>query len=239
MMSRGKAGSSMTQPRIIALPDLLALVHTRDLHACVLDLETNGFGSRDSVLSCSAIRYRVTATTHALELLGAMDRYYYPIEPLNAEATRVNGLSLGEIAARRQIASYPQLFRSDAEMISFIDACDLVVAHNAGFDLRFLPAPSAGLAFCTMKASTGIVCLRRAGGGLKFPTLHEAARHYRVDTACARAHESLCDACIAAMVFREMIAKPPGGRRAAPPPRKPCEIVGARAPSRERDTLAP
>jgi DNA polymerase III epsilon subunit-like protein len=218
----------MTQPRIIALPDLLSLVHVRDLRACVLDLETNGFGPRDSVLSCSAIQYRVTAMTHTLELVGAMDRYYYPTEPLNAEATRVNGLSLGEIAARRGAASYPQLFRSDAEMIGFINACDLVVAHNAGFDLRFLPGPSAGLAFCTMKASTEIVRLRRPGGGLKFPTLHEAARHYRVDSACARAHESLCDACIAAMVFGEMLGNQPGGRVA--PARKPCEVVGARAP---------
>lgn len=193
----------MRRPPLIDVPRLLELPAGRDVTACAVDVETNGLSPETSVLSCTAIHCRLDLAGRSLSLVRAATRYYYPVEPFNPGAIRVNGLSEDEIASRRGNATYARHFRDDADMRSFLGGSEVIVGHNVAFDLRFLRPAGRHRVFCTMRAATGIVPVRGVAGRPKPPTLGEAARHYGVGD-CAQAHRSLCDACLAAVVFARM-----------------------------------
>ncbi len=147
------------------------------------DLETNGLNAHTSVLSFSGIRAVLHGST--LEELARLNRYYYPIEPLNPDAVAVNGLTEDEITSQRDGATYPRHFIDDLDVIkAFFEGMDLAVAHNIAFDIMFLPAPITlpKKLFCTMKTNTDIVMAEFDDGSPgKWPSLRETADYYEID----------------------------------------------------------
>jgi DNA polymerase III epsilon subunit-like protein len=161
----------------------------------VFDLETNGLSHNSSVVSCAALKYRISQGDGRLREEGRFLRYYFTREAPNPHAVRVHGLTTAEIARLRGDADYPRLFAEDTDFPAFCAEVPLFVAHNVDFDSAFVPFIHTRNRFCTMKSN--------ARG--KWPKLHEAARRYGVPVDPVRLHDSLYDAELAAAIFQAMI----------------------------------
>jgi DNA polymerase-3 subunit epsilon len=102
---------------------------------------------------------------------------------------------------------YPKYF--DQDMQSFKDFCTGVirfVGHNIRFDAQFLDF-ELKQTFCTMRENTNIMKLKNRTGGLKIPTLSEAAGFYRVTVDEDKCHGSEYDTQLAYEIFRKMLAR--------------------------------
>lgn len=166
----------------------------------IFDVETNGLHpGRYSVLSFSALHvqtWRSNGQRH-IHVLEEFDRYYYPREPYNPHAIRVNGLTQDVISERRERTDnhYPLHFSEDQDVPAFCRQADLAVCHNVPFDAKFLKIAHGHefpRAFCTMRTFTEYCAIPHPYYGVKWPKLEEA-----VQIICGRDdfsfHDSLAD----------------------------------------------
>ncbi|MDR0638654.1 MAG: hypothetical protein LBG27_07120 [Spirochaetaceae bacterium] len=173
------------------------------------DTETNGLTSQDSVLSISAIKAVFSGTKVVVSdaIVDCYERFYYrkPGEFLSAGAVKVNGLTNDVIAEKRGDAAYPRCFHEDIEAFRmFCGEARHFVAHNIAFDQQFIPFPMPTI-FCTMKENKRVINLRRRTGGLKFPSLNEAARFYGIDVCPTQLHGSTYDTHLVYLIFKKML----------------------------------
>lgn len=123
-----------------------------------MDVETTGLTGRDRVVTLAIILLDVPTVsegeTHVQITVSAIHRIYNPGRDCDPVAARIHGHS-------DWILRHQPFFIEEAQEVSeFIDRADLVVCHNAEFDLRFLnrelskasmPLITAE-SFCTMEA---------------------------------------------------------------------------------------
>jgi DNA polymerase-3 subunit epsilon len=173
------------------------------------DTETNGLNAGDSVLSISAIKVAFDGTQAAVHntIVGQYERFYYrnPGEPLGAGAVKVNGLTDAVITQKRGDAAYPRYFREDAEAFrAFCGDTLHFSAHNIAYDRQYIPFLLPDV-FCTMTENKKVLKLRRKTGALKFPSLSETARFYRIEIDAARLHASTYDTALVYAIFIKML----------------------------------
>lgn len=170
------------------------------IHFTIFDVETNGlYPNRCSVLSFSALHvqtWRSNGLRH-FQVQEEFDRYYYPKEPYNYHAIRVNGLTQNVISDRQEHTGnfYPLHFTQDQDVPAFCRQADLAVCHNVPFDSRFLKIAHGHefpKALCTMRTFTEYCAIPHPYFGIKWPKLEEA-----VEIICGRDdfsfHDSLAD----------------------------------------------
>jgi DNA polymerase-3 subunit epsilon len=169
------------------------LARKKDPVVIVLDLETNGLGSRYSVLSVTAEKYLYSHPE--LERIGRFHRFYFPREPENPDAIRVNGLTWERIQKEREGKGWPAYFDEDYEFVEFCRGVDLLVGHNIHFDLKFIPFLKEVDWFCTMKSHT-------TG---KFPSLEKLAMRYGIPVLKDRLHQGDYDVALTVAIFRKIL----------------------------------
>jgi DNA polymerase III subunit epsilon len=101
-------------------------------------------------------------------------------------------------------------------LYAFIEACDVIVAHNIKFDqslvdieggLLGLNQPIEKPRYCTMELMTPIMGLTRANGAIKWPNLAEALSYCVPGQTIDKAHDALSDVRATAKVWRWLINK--------------------------------
>jgi DNA polymerase-3 subunit epsilon len=113
--------------------DIVGVRGSDNLRIAILDVETTGlrFG-HDKVIELGALVIEVDRTTG--ECLGVIDAYQGfedPGFPIPAETTAINGIT-DDLVAGQRLDEY--------RLAAMFAGVSLVVAHNAGFDRRFVEA---------------------------------------------------------------------------------------------------
>ncbi len=177
----------------------------------IFDVETNGLQpGRCSVLSFSALYVQTWRSNghRYFQVQEEFDRYYYPKEPYNQNAIRVNGLTQDVISERRQRTedAYPLHFIQDQDVTAFCRQSDLAICHNVPFDAKFLKIAHGHefpRALCTMRTFTEYCAIPHPYFGIKWPKLEEA-----VEVICGREdfafHDSLADCYAVLEILRVM-----------------------------------
>ena len=161
-------------------------------------METNGLKATASVLSCSALKFVYDCYRHTYQKIDCVDRYYFPREKLNKDATRINGISQQLITEKRDKKNWPKYFSDDTEIEIFLRDSDIIVAHNTSFDLKFINFKLDSKTFCTMKNNAihfGYI-----------PSLKKTANYYNIPFESEKLHNSLYDAEITEKIFFRQIA---------------------------------
>lgn len=142
-----RAGSSLTPS---PPPDWLRKLPGK---VAILDVETTGLHSADRIVSLAVIRLDTPALAHDKINLRLTHLIFDPGKKCHPEAARVHGHD--EWTLRHQ----PFFSEHAADVREMLEEADVVVAHNAAFDLSFvnreleaasLP-PLTRSAFCTMQ----------------------------------------------------------------------------------------
>lgn len=159
-----------------------------------LDVETTGIHSDDRIVSLAAIRIESAALVHKQILTRCTHLIFDPGKKCHPEAARVHGHDEWTL-------SHQPFFGDHAEEIrAAIEQADLIVAHNADFDISFVnrELEAAGLPsltkphFCTMRTYRS----RFQGRA----NLNTVAAHIGMARA-SHNHGALEDACIAMNIF--------------------------------------
>lgn len=156
-----------------------------------IDFETNGFGGSD-VLSMSLIHSTGEAIT----------RYYYPKEPYNESAIKINGLTKEVVTELRGACEYAPYFCDDLDIAPMFFETDTLVAHNIAFDFTFLPHIVKLMPlklFCTMKSNAKYFD--------KNPKLMEACEHYDISVEEDQLHGSAYDTLLCEAIYQAMRAE--------------------------------
>jgi DNA polymerase-3 subunit epsilon len=119
-----------------------------------LDVETTGLHTRDRIVTLAMVLLDVATFESGKVQLKVIHRIYNPGIACHPAATRIHGHS--DWALRHQ----PFFLEEAQEIVDFISTAEVVICHNAEFDLRFLnrELTAAGLAalsipsYCTMEA---------------------------------------------------------------------------------------
>ncbi|MDR1832486.1 MAG: 3'-5' exonuclease [Fusobacteriaceae bacterium] len=183
------------------------------------DTETNGISYKSSVLSISALKGLVDPETGWVELTDKFERYYFPVEPFNWGAIRVNHLDGPTIQRLRgKNCPYPKYFQDDQEAFEAFSAdCNRYVAHNIDFDRAFL-RKTLKKTFCTMKGNLMAVKAPSSKPGTpKWPNLAETAAfyHIRLPEDEGTFHQSGYDALMVMKIFEQMLKTPYGKQATA------------------------
>ncbi len=95
-----------------------------------IDVETTGLNhDQDEVIELAMIPFRFTRDGRLLDLSPAFDQLQEPRNPISAEITALTGIT-NEMVRGKKI---------DAALVKKIaSSADLVIAHNAGFDRKFV-----------------------------------------------------------------------------------------------------
>ena len=120
----------------------------------LLDVETTGIHSSDRIVTLAAISVERTALLRDSMTINYMHLIFDPGKKCHPEAERVHGHDDWELRHQEFFSEHAQSIRE------FIDGADLLIAHNAEFDMSFLHrefehagvAPITKPAFCTMQA---------------------------------------------------------------------------------------
>ena len=173
------------------------------------DTETNGLLKHHSVLSISAIKYSFSMEQQNISsaIIDRYERFYFrkPGEKLGERAIWVNGLTDSVIQHRRENAEYPEHFCNDIEAFRmFCSDTHHFVGHNMFYDKQYINFWLPHV-FCTMKANTKILGLKRKDGRPKFPSLEETATFYGVEFDKSQLHSSMYDSLVTYQVFCRMM----------------------------------
>jgi DNA polymerase-3 subunit epsilon len=173
------------------------------------DTETNGLEEYHSVLSISAIKCNFDISGENVEsnVVEKYERFYFrkPGEELGKEAISVNGLTDEVIARKRNGVDYPKYFYEDISTFRmFCSDTRHFVGHNIFYDKQYIDFWLPNM-FCTIKANTFIIGLKRKNGKPKYPSLEETARFYGIDTDKSELHGCMYDAYIAYQIFNKML----------------------------------
>ncbi len=172
------------------------------------DTETNGLTPRYSLLSICAIHVKAIPNPNRLDLveLGGFIRYYYPRERYSPDAIAVNGLTEDVITAKRADAAWPRYAAEDYRaMQDFFGRTEHFVAHNVGFDIRFVPPLNPNgraKTFCTMREFTDFCALPHSHFGVKWPKLSEAAEIFGARLPGDAFHDAEYDTRMTMEIFR-------------------------------------
>ncbi|HGE70860.1 TPA: 3'-5' exonuclease [Candidatus Poribacteria bacterium] len=186
--------------------DLLEWIDDDLTDIIVLDTETNGKNPGEySVLSIGAIRVRWDKNSGFKEI-SRLERYYYPREPFNEEAIRVNGLNKEAIKRIRGDANYPKYFDEDKEFEQFCEGVHMFAGHNISFDAGFVPIIKKYRRFDTMKANMDIICVYwiNKKQEWKYPSLSETANYYQIKYDSDKMHGAIYDAEITLKILKKM-----------------------------------
>ncbi len=95
-----------------------------------IDVETTGLNhDQDEVIELAMIPFRFTRYGQILDLGPVFDQLQEPSKPISAEITELTGIT-NEMVEGQKI---------DGEVVSkMVSQVDLVIAHNAGFDRKFV-----------------------------------------------------------------------------------------------------
>lgn len=117
--------------RLDALREGPALVGSTVRHAAIVDTETTGTDHAvDKVIELAVVVFEYCAATGAVGLvLGVYDGLEDPGMPIPASSTAIHGITDAMVAGQRI---------DDGSVASLLDGVGLVIAHNAGFDRKFL-----------------------------------------------------------------------------------------------------
>jgi DNA polymerase-3 subunit epsilon len=168
----------------------------------VIDTETTGLAAHDRLVSFAGI----TLTDYEFGAeLDAIYAVFNPMCHLHPAAARVNGWD--DETLKRQ-----EPFASCAEAIhEWLSSCDLLVAHNAAFDMRFVqrefeltgmpPVPTA--AYCTLEGARRLWPDQPAN-------LNACAARFGYARSVRSVHNPVEDAWLAANLFRVLNGLSPG-----------------------------
>ena len=179
------------------------------LNVIFWDTETNGLENTNSVLSISAIKcsFIIEGQSITSNIVERYERFYFrkPGERLGLDAIKINGLTDEIIKQRRGHAEYPDNFCNDLEAFClFCEDAQHFVGHNIFFDMQYLDFRLPFI-FCTMKANTKIIGLRRKNGQLKYPSLGETANFYGIEIDKNELHSSMNDSFVTYQIFCKML----------------------------------
>lgn len=156
-----------------------------------VDTETTGLGEYDEPISIGAVKYEVAPDTGVLTHV--VDTYYElrePTKPVGDQALKIHGISDDQLRGKRWDMTRVQ---------SLLDA-DLVVAHNADFDMRMLSRLvkiDATRWTCTMKGIMDI------WGRSSWISLDDLATRFDLDRPSP--HNALSDAQTLAKVVAQSL----------------------------------
>lgn len=98
--------------------------------ALFVDVETTGLDPvRDEIIELAMVRFSYDAEGRIFAAEEAYHGLQEPSVPISAEITRLTGIDAAMVAGKTI---------DKAEVARLVDGCDLVLAHNAGFDRKFL-----------------------------------------------------------------------------------------------------
>lgn len=162
----------------------------------ILDLETNGFESTNSVLSVYAVKCMIK--NDKFVPIEVLDRYYYSEEEPNIEALKVNGLTKDMIDLNRYIqkASYPEFFKDDKKTLKDFIGNSTMISHNEIFDSMFIEDDTYQIKnkLCTMFATLeDVKTIDKSGIGLKASSLEVTAKHYEIYYDANKFHNAKYD----------------------------------------------
>lgn len=171
------------------------------LREIVLDTETTGLdptkGDRLVEVACLELINHVPSGN-------TFQSYFNPNRDMPPEAFAVHGLSAEFLADKPEFAAVAE------EMLAFIGE-DMLVIHNAEFDLKFLNAELKQVERAAIPYTRVVDTLALARR--KFPgapaSLDALCKRYEIDTAHRVKHGALLDAELLAQVYVELI----GGRQ--------------------------
>ena len=108
-----------------------ALVGSSVRRAAIVDTETTGTDpSADKVIELAVVVFEYCAATGAVgRVLGSYDGLEDPGVPIPASSTAIHGITDAMVAGRKI---------DDAAVSRLLEGVGIVIAHNAGFDRRFL-----------------------------------------------------------------------------------------------------
>ncbi|MBC7952100.1 MAG: DNA polymerase III subunit epsilon [Rhodospirillaceae bacterium] len=167
----------------------------------VLDTETTGFdpltGDRIVEIGCvELLNHLPTGETFHV--------YINPERDMPDDAFKVHGLS------NQFLAEKPIFAEVVADFLEFIGD-DLLVIHNAEFDMKFINAELARLGFATLPMSRALDTLPMARK--KYPgaqaSLDALCRRFEIDNTSRTFHGALLDSELLAEVYLQLI----GGRQ--------------------------
>ncbi|MCZ4088666.1 3'-5' exonuclease [Sinorhizobium psoraleae] len=123
----------------------------------IIDTETTGLNHRkDEIIEIGAIAFKFDDAGRIGDVTGVYGGLQQPSIPIPPEVTRLTGITDEMVVG--QMIDLPQLR-------SIIEAADLIIAHNAGFDRpfceAFFPSSPARLGLAQSLKSTGRPAARR------------------------------------------------------------------------------
>jgi DNA polymerase-3 subunit epsilon len=100
-------------------------------HAAIVDTETTGTDpANDRIIELAVVVFEYSAASGDVgRMLGSLDALEDPGIPIPASSTAIHGIT-DEMVAGRRI--------DDAAVARLLDGVGIVIAHNAGFDRKFL-----------------------------------------------------------------------------------------------------
>lgn len=167
-----------------------------------LDTETTGLdvnrGDRIVEIGCVELFNHVQTDGDPFHV------YIDPQRPMSAEATQITGITDAMLAGK-------PLFKDVARQFVDYIGDDVLVIHNAAFDIRFLNAELAAVGLGPLHNDRVVDTLRLAKK--KFPgaqaNLDALCRRFGIDNSSREKHGALLDAELLADVYLELI----GGRQ--------------------------
>jgi DNA polymerase-3 subunit epsilon len=172
-------------------------------YVAAVDVETTGLEVYDRVVSLGIILIDMDALARVQKFeLQVNHLIFNPGRPSHPDARRVHGYSDALLCSQESFADHL------GPICELIDAAELIVAHNAEFDLSFINRELAACnrprittpSFCTMR-----VWRERFSGSASLPS---AAAHIGLRRA-ARQHNAIEDAWLALMVFLYLHGRSP------------------------------
>ena len=133
------SGQYRIQRRLRARPKLEVPAGTELKQALFVDVETTGLDHQtDEIIELAMVPFTYGSDGQVYEVKEAFQRFNQPSNPISAEITRLTGIT-DEMVAGHVI--------DPADVEAFAQDAVLVIAHNAGFDRRFMEklAPSFAL----------------------------------------------------------------------------------------------
>ncbi|MEO1576444.1 MAG: 3'-5' exonuclease [Pseudomonadota bacterium] len=120
-----------------------------------LDTETTGFDEDTcKIIELAMIKFRFTTTGELIDFVDEYDEFNDPGEPIPEDIVALTGITDDMVRGQA-------LVQSDID--AFLDGVAIVIAHNAGFDRRFVEAHLTGFESLAWACSAQQVPWREAG----------------------------------------------------------------------------
>lgn len=133
-----ESGNYRVQRRIRRRPRIEAPAGIELKQALFVDVETTGLDHQvDEIIELAIVPFTYGPDGQIYEVQEPFQRFHQPTKPISGEITKLTGIT-DEMVAGHAI--------DPAEVEAFAPDAVLVIAHNAGFDRRFLEKFAPGFA---------------------------------------------------------------------------------------------